>query len=387
MRREIFTEVRGKGLKLNSGVHIIFIAILTIVAVISFFATYSCEGVTFIDHPEEIGKGVLNLKFGKDLVTKSSGRTFPDSNLFTLTIKRVGGATIYSGKYGERPGSMELDAGSYDVAVFSSVFTVPEFDAPCYSDSRTVVVEQDKVTNLVFDCRQSNGAMRLTFSPEFINRFSNRVVEIWDAAGFRQYPYTETRFLYLNPGEISLRIRQLSSDDTIGILLTRRTLLAREMVTINLHSSSGEPSSGSGEATAKIVIDTSAVWISENIEIGDFNDGSTKERALRPDELAGYEGAKGVWVYGYISGYLTTSALKCTPPFDVETNVAISPNEWETEKNNCAGIALPAGAIREAVNLKSNPANLGKLLYVKGTVTASYFGLRGLNSLTEYVIE
>jgi hypothetical protein len=354
----------------------------------------SCQGLVFTDDEGDKGdkgdkgSGSLAMKFGEAAVTKGVTKEFPDSNSFTLIVKRVEGYIVYNGRYGDRPANMVLVAASYDVSVFSRPFSAPQFDAPCYSDSKTVVVEKDKVTNLQFLCRQSNGAVLLSFTPEFKSRFGLWSTVLSDAAGSVVYPYSENRYLYMNPGEITVRLKQSAvPGDSSGVLLTRRTLLPREMVAINLHSSSGDTGGGEGGASTKIVIDTSSIWVKESMVIGNLRDGSSKELALNPEELTGYAGLKGIWVCGYIAGYLTTSSLITTAPFDVETNIAIALTPGESLKSKCAGIALPTGSIREALNLKSKPGNLGKKIWVKGTITDSYFGIRGVNSVTEFAME
>jgi hypothetical protein len=357
---------------------------------------FSCQGLVFTDgdgddngSDKEIpGSGSLAFKFGDVAVTKGVTKNFPDSNQFILLVKSVNGSVIYNGKYGDKPASMVLNAGSYDVSVFSIPFSAPQFDSPCYSDSKTVLVEKDKITHLQFLCKQSNGAIMLTFTPEFKSRFASWYTVLSCASGSVLYPYSENRFLYMNPGEITVRIKQSADPgDSSGVLLARRTLVAREMVSVNLHSSSGETGGGEGGAVSRIAIDTSSVWVSESVIIGNLRDGSSRELALNPDELDGYAGMKGVWVCGYISGYLTTSNLITISPFDVETNIAIALSPGETVKNRCAGVALPAGTIRESLNLKANPGNLGKKIWIKGTIADSYFGIKGVNSLTEFAIE
>ncbi len=179
----------------------------------------------------------------------------------------------------------------------------------------------------------------------------------------------------------------ISSD---RVLITRKVLSAREMVTINLHSSttgSGGGTGGETTVTTGIVIDTSSVWIKEDITVGDGRDGATKESAWNVDEIASNVGAKGVWVNGYIAGYLTTASLFSVSPFENETNIAIASRTGESNRALCAGVALPSGTIRAALNLKSNPGNLGRRVWIKGTIVESYFGLKGVNSVTDYAIE
>ncbi len=391
--------------------------------ILSFFvviALSSCDGLRFADVGDEMdpGKetkgGELLLSFKGDkrfgpgeywvservtpvqYMPLLAPRAYPDSNNFILKVRRSsGGEYLYNGKYGERPASMLLPAGNYDVEVCSRVFCSPEFDAPCYYDSGTVVIEEGKSASLTFLCRQNNCAVKLGFSLQFRSRFSEYIPEIEDSTGSLEYPYTETRYLYLNPGEITLRLTGTSSSTTgETIFITGKRLSAGEMLSINLHSSSGGGSGSGGDdgngnsyLTAGIIIDTSSVWISDDITVGDVRDGKSADSAFLIEEIGGKVGAKGVWVSGYVVGYLTTASLLNTPPFETDTNIAIATKRGESNRSFCAGVSLPAGTIRTALNLKLNPENLGKRVWIKGTITESYFGLRGVNNVTDYLIE
>ena len=46
---------------------------------------------------------------------------------------------------------------------------------------------------------------------------------------------------------------------------------------------------------------------------------------------------------------------------------------------------LPAGAVRDALNLQANPDNLGKKVKLSGTLE-KYFGLPGLKSVSQYTV-
>ncbi len=382
--------------------------LITSFTVLSLFT--SCNGLIFID-PAAGETGELRLNFKNNTISANSGNnfwenmnselatpsfapgSFPDSNSFILKVKKVGGDYVYNGKYGERPATLKLAAGSYDAKVVSRIFSTPEFDAPCYSDSATVVIEEGKTTTLSFLCRQSNGGVRLGFSSDFKSRFVGHTAEIEDSKGVADYSFSETRYLYLNPGEIAVKLRGPSPTSSADrIVITRKTLSAREMLTVNLHSSAsgsggGTGSGGESAITAGIVIDTSSIWIKDDITVGSGRDGITKESAYNADEIASHVGAKGVWVTGYIAGYLTTASLYSTSPFENETNIAIATKKGELNRSLCAGVALPSGTIRTALNLKSNPGNLGKKVWIKGTIVESYFGLKGINSVTDYAIE
>lgn len=98
------------------------------------------------------------------------------------------------------------------------------------------------------------------------------------------------------------------------------------------------------------------------------------------------------WVKGYIVGYINTgvsnvlsaSSAAFTTPCTVNTNLLIASSADETDWTKCATVQLPSGAARNALNLKDNPSNLGKLVTIKGTVGAKYCGAYGVKSVSEF---
>ncbi|MEN6619361.1 MAG: DUF6359 domain-containing protein [Rikenellaceae bacterium] len=339
-----------------------------------------CQGLTFDDET----KGELKLIFTQESMTKAVVREFPDSNSFILSIKSSsGGTTIYSGKYGERPANLQMAAGSYDINIYSRLFITPEFDAVCYSDSKTVVIQSGKVYLLSLICRQSNVGLRLSFTPEFMSRFVSYKPEILDTKGSILYPYVETRFAYLNPGNVSVRLKEVLPEGSSGtpevIPILDRVVTARDMLTINLHANPDDASA----SKSGIVIDTTSNWVFEYIVIGGGGDGMTKESAFKVDQLVQNVGAKDVWITGYIvGGDLTASGINFEAPFGSATNIAIADSPTVRDRAKCASVALPSGTLRDLLNLSSTPSNHGKRVYLKGTVVAAYFGLTGVNPLT-----
>ena len=338
---------------------------------------FSCNGLKISDEK----KGALFLKFETGSQTKAVVRDFPDSNLFILKIARVGGGVVYDGLYGERPDNIQLEPGSYDVEVASAIFSQPKFDAPCYADKRSVIVEGGTTTNLSLLCKQVNSGLRLIFSEAFKTRFNGYTPIVADTKGEESYTYGENRFLYVTPGVIEIKAKGAIGGSTISI--NKRELAANEMLTLSLDAvGTGAPGSKSG-----IEIDTVSIWKRDEFVFGQIRDGSSKEKALSISDIEGRAGEKDLWIFGYISGYLTTASLINTPPFGTETNIAIAETIGISDKSKCVGIALPAGSIREALNLKANPGNIGKKLYLKGDIVESYFGVRGINNVEEFVLE
>ncbi len=130
-------------------------------------------------------------------------------------------------------------------------------------------------------------------------------------------------------------------------------------------------------------------------------DESTKENPYTVAQAIalGSDYKKAVWVKGFIVGYVNGQAYAdgCvfgnTAPEGAEvskTNILIAGSKDETDVNNCMPVQLPAGAVRDALNLNTNPANFGKELTINAYIT-KYFNVPGLkkdgDATYEYVLD
>lgn len=143
----------------------------------------------------------------------------------------------------------------------------------------------------------------------------------------------------------------------------------------------------------------------EGVEIADTPSGSTVPDGNGTEDSpysAGQVNAKGTtanepgkWVSGYIVGWVDNATqnyadennTKFTEPATVATNVLIASSAAEKDYSKCVCVNLPTtNGIRAAINLVDNPANLGKLLTVKGDVI-KYFAMPGVKNVTEYKLD
>lgn len=97
-------------------------------------------------------------------------------------------------------------------------------------------------------------------------------------------------------------------------------------------------------------------------------------------------GATGsnVYVKAYIVGYVPGKAIdeaKFTAEgCEATSNVLIAASADETSVDNVMPVQLPVGDVRDAINLKDNPANLKQEVVLCGNIEA-YFGKTGLKSV------
>ena len=96
-----------------------------------------------------------------------------------------------------------------------------------------------------------------------------------------------------------------------------------------------------------------------------------------------------VYVKGYIVGFVpdkSISEAQFTLPATSKTNLLIASTPDNASATTVLPVQLPAGAIREALNLQDNPENFGKVVTLCGSYE-KYFGTAGLKSVTAYEIE
>lgn len=314
--------------------------------------------------------------FGKSYSLKSN-LSLPDTNDFILSVISSDGKTIYKGAYRDRPEVMKVSPGSYDLSLVSIEFSEPKFETPQFGDFRTVILNEGEVLAVSFRCTQLNSGIRLLFTDSFKDRFSSGELCLKSDEYSLQYPYTEKRTAFFLPGILKLIYAENGSEQE----LVSYKLEPADMLTLNL-SASMENSGG-----FKVSIDTARRWYTENYTIGSGNDGSSIENALEIGDLSAYNGAKDVWVAGYIvGGDLSSSKIKLEPPFTKDTHVAIAASASAATREECAAVELPKGAMRDELNLVAHPENLGKKLYVKGNIQ-DYYGYPGIKSVKDYKIE
>lgn len=335
----------------------------------ALFLAASCDSV-FVER--ETVNGYLNVRF---LDEKAS---LPDRNDFILSVSDASGRSVYYGKYGDAPETMIAAPGSYTVSAVSREFEEPLFDAPQYGDTQVVVISAGQTSNVFLECVQQNAGVKLKVDSDFLVSYPNGSLFLKSGSGKLMYGYSEKRIAYFKPGPVSL---MLSDGPTDAVLFTRQ-LEAQQVLVVNISVGvSGETKGG-----VSIQVDTTRNWISENYEIGTGDSGSDVENALSVSQAKANAGANDVWVYGYIVGG-DLSSTKCSfeAPFSSRTNILLASKSGCRDKQSCLSVQLSKGDIRDALNLVDHPENLGRRIYLKGDIVASYYGVEGLQGLSEYM--
>ncbi len=346
---------------------------------IAVAALVACDRVVQGPEPEN---GTMVISF---IGTRAE---IPDTNEFLLSIKDAKGNSCYSGKYAAAPEKLELAPGSYTVRAVSREFKEPLFESPQYGDEQVVVVESGKVVAVHLACAQMNAGLRLRLGETFLVNYPGGTLYAKSATGLLMYDYAENRTGYFQPGLVWLELTYGGETTT----LFTRELAAQEMLSMSIHSGysvleEDEVAQKYGEGLT-IELDTARNWCTGEYVIGE-SDGAGNElsNALSVGQARGMaaEGTEDVWVYGYIvGGDCTSTGCSFTEPFTSSTNLLIAAKTSCVDKDSCLSVQLKKGDIRDALNLVDHPENIGRQVYLKGDLVAKYYGIPGINNLSEY---
>lgn len=130
-----------------------------------------------------------------------------------------------------------------------------------------------------------------------------------------------------------------------------------------------------------------------NPPVGGDGNGSA-EKPYNVAQMLGGQSGTGVWVSGYIVGYIKSNTTGGASALTAESatfsatdaqpsNLMLADSPTETDYSKCTAINLPNGPVRAALNLKDNPDNLGKQVAIKGDLS-KYFGVNGLRNASEF---
>jgi hypothetical protein len=286
-----------------------------------------------------------------------------------------------------------LQPGDYSISAISRKFSEALFDAPQFGDYQTFTIESGVVSAVHLSCAQQNAGVRLQTGLNLRADYPDGIFYLHSPSGSLVYSYGEKRTGYFKPGPVWL---DFCYGGNVSTLLTRK-LSARELLVLRIDSGSNiKEVSAIAERYGdgfSIEIDTSSYYTYEELFLNSGGSASGEgtnndlSGALSIGEARGKASEKltGVWVYGYIAGGdCTSSGCSFSPPFKSATNLVLSPTSGSADKESCLAVQLQKGDIREALNLAAHPENLGRLVYLKGDLVPKYYGIPGLQNISEY---
>ena len=320
--------------------------------------------------------GAITVSFnGSFLPTTRSA--VPDTNDFILNVTDAAGKSLYSGLYGAAPESIIADPGTYTVSAYSREFTEPLYDAPQYGDTRTVVVLPGKTSGVTLECTLLNCGIRIYPDWNFLAEYPDGYLYLKNADGTLMYGYSENRTAYFKPGTVAVSMVNSGTER----LLCTRVLEAREVLHLNLSA----VVSGSSSEGIRISVDTLSTRIEDVCTVPLAGQGNDVDSAYDVSEARYHVGEDDVWVYGFIvGGDLTSSKCSFEAPFTSRTNLVIASRSSCTDKSSCLSVQLPSGDVRDELNLVDHSDNLGRQVLLKGQIVESYYGITGVQNISEW---
>ena len=297
----------------------------------------------------------------------------PDTNDFILTVRDAKGNTLYHGAYGNSPQWLDMEEGYYSVSIVSRQFSAPAFSQPQYGDEQAVKVPAGGNVTVQLKCTLQNAGLRLKTGPDFLTAYPDGILYVKQENTKLAYTYRENRIAYVKPGDASVLLLQGEDYET----LFTRSLAAREILTVTISA----PSQGSGgKSSITVQTDTTKHWQDERFVIGGSDSGQNGRYSV--GDARKHIGEKDVWVSGYIVGGDLTSNGKNvkTEGITKNTHLALADRSSVTDKASCLAVELPAGKVRETLNLVDHPELIGKRVSVKGDLVEKYFGTLGMKS-------
>lgn len=332
--------------------------------------------------PEGSGSsGELRWVLDHGNLTKGNAEELPDTNDFILSVRDASGNILYEGKYGDSPAVLNVEEGYYTVGIVSQVFSTPAFSVPQYGDEQVVKVPSGKSITVTLHCSLLNAGIRLRTGTDFLTAYPDGILFVKQGGTKLKYLYRETRVAYVKPGSVSVLLYNEGQDQT----LFTRDLEAREVLTVTISA----PSTGGGKNSISVQTDTTKIWEDERFVIGGGSGGGQGGGDYSVGEASRHTGEEGVWVTGYIVGGDLTTAGKTVKTGDISknTHIALADRSSVTDKASCLAVELPAGKVREALNLVDHPNLVGKRVSVKGNLVDKYFGTTGMKSTSDYQLK
>ena len=313
------------------------------------------------DDIEPADSGSANLIFN----FVSTKAAVPDPDSFVLEVIGSQGDTFYSGPFGDRPQSLAVKPGSYEVRLFSE-FDAPAFNSPQYGDVVNVTVKKKETVTVNLNCTLVNSGIYLTFSDTFRQEYGNSPIILSQNGKEVEYPFSKSDVAYFNPGRVFVLYN--------GEVMLYKELLGGQIRHLNL-----DAVYSSAEVGFTVRIDTDAPVIED--------EHTMEPQPFGVEEAKLFDDGLTASVEGYIVGAVKSSKFIAagTSGFDVTSNIVISSVTNPASLSDCIPVELK-GAFKNELNLVEHPELSGRKVVVKGSVMP-YFGVRGLKNVTKYILQ
>lgn len=251
----------------------------------------------------------------------------------------------------------KTDTTSYEVITVAQALEIANALEPKASTDKSYEL-RGKVTGVYTDA-------------EKLVDYGNINFELTDATGFIGCYYIN----YLNNEKFTSADQILNVGDSVVLISPLKNYVKDETTT---------PEAANGYL--KVIVKAGST-----IDPADLDGDGTRANPYSATDVMALANSKtgNFWVKAYIVGQIAGKAIsgaEFAAPFtpsatDVTygTNLIVAASATETDYNKCVPVALPTGAIRNALNLPENPDMLGKEVLIYGSLE-KYFSVAGIKS-------
>lgn len=353
--------------------------ILKLAGCVLLAAAWACDGLKIVPGAE--GDLIVNVSVETPFGVKTKSEDLSSYSIFIMNNQVD---TLYSSTVGEIAGNtISLAPDTYHIVVYNMLFSEPAFDQPYYYGYKMANVVAGETCEVQIVCKQENCGVRIVFSEAFKQSCTTYKMHVSGACGSLDYDNTTTDMWgFFYSGKTTLELWT----DQIVFGSVEKELTLGYMYTFLVEETGN--SQENVEPVFTISVDTTRTWTADVWnDLGiTSNKGTEKETAYTVAEARTLEGGlTDVWVTGYIVGYYVSSSSFEAGGTGSETNLALADDSGETIKSNTLSVKIPDTAIRDELNLSTNPENLYQKVWLKGRTVESYFGEPGLELIQEVV--
>lgn len=186
----------------------------------------------------------LNEKSRTEEAGEGETLILPDVNDFSVSISSLGEQVCGWSSYKDMSEEElpELRVGTYQVKAWYGDVSKEGFELPCFEGNQEFSIKKNETTPVEVTCYLSNALVKVNYTDEFKNYFSDYSAVIATSLGNEvEFAKTETRAAYFSPGELTAKVKVKKSGQSTEAVYQAKVFTAesRHIYTLTLDVDAG----------------------------------------------------------------------------------------------------------------------------------------------------
>lgn len=186
----------------------------------------------------------LNEKSRAEEAGEGETLILPDVNDFSVSISSLGEQICGWSSYKDMSEEElpELRVGTYQVKAWYGDVSKEGFELPCFEGNQEFSIKKNETTPVEVTCYLSNALVKVNYTDEFKNYFSDYSAVIATSLGNEvEFAKTETRAAYFSPGELTAKVKVKKSGQSTEAVYQAKVFTAesRHIYTLTLDVDAG----------------------------------------------------------------------------------------------------------------------------------------------------